>query len=202
MRTKRVLGILAAGLLLGGAAVSAGCYDYQKDCLYTLECKGTPDGGTSGGTPEGCDPSKIADAVVNACGLFVAPTGLDTNLGTKDKPFKTVAAAMAAKGATNIYVCAAAMPYAGALVVDKAVTLYGGVDCAKGWVYDATKKTVVASSSSPFFLISRPRNRLWTMSRLSHRARSWFVRAHWDETSHCQCQRTGRSLPPTGVGRV
>ena len=147
MRTKRVLGILGAGLLLGGTAVSAGCYDYQKDCLYTLECKGAPDGGTSGGTPEGCDPSKIADAVVNACGLFVAPTGLDTNAGTKDKPFKTVAAAMAAKGATNIYVCAAAMPYAGALVVDKAVTLYGGVDCAKGWVYDATKKTVLTATA-------------------------------------------------------
>jgi hypothetical protein len=128
---------VAAGLVLGAALLSVGCFDYQNDCLYTLECAGSGSG-SGGGTPVACDPSKNKDAVADTCGVFVSPSGDNGNPGTKEKPVQTITAALA-KG-TTIYACAGSMPYSEALVLDKATTLFGALECGT-WTYDAAKKT-------------------------------------------------------------
>src|SRR5262245_43767316 len=69
-------------------------------------CGSTTDGGSDGATsdggqvdaPEGCDPkADVKDApkcVVNEFGVFVDAAGSNDNPGTKEKPVKTITAAL------------------------------------------------------------------------------------------------------------
>jgi hypothetical protein len=66
------------------------------------------------------------------------------NPGTRDQPLQTLTAAVA-KGST-IYACNGASGFSEAVVVDKAVTLFGALDCTI-WAYDATNKTQLTAAS-------------------------------------------------------
>ena len=102
-------------------------------------------GGGGGGTPEGCVPSETADPVGDECGVFVSSSLWDdSNGGTKEKPFKTLGAALAAASGRPVYACAEA--FTEAVVVSAPVDLYGGLDCSNGWAYvgAATKTTLTA----------------------------------------------------------
>jgi hypothetical protein len=122
----------------------AGCGRRGADCYLNGLCaagggggRATVSTGGAGGTPEGCDPSKTSKPVADSCGVFVSPTGGDGNAGTKEKPLKTIAAALA-KGST-VYACAGATPFSEAVMIEKAATLFGALDCAS-WAYDKSKK--------------------------------------------------------------
>jgi hypothetical protein len=105
------------------------------------------------GTSPGCDPSTTTSAVSDTCGIFVSPSGDDGNQGTKEKPLKTLGAALG-KGMA-IYACAGATPFSEVVTVNKAVTLFGAMDCTS-WAYDATNKTqlTAAADAVPLTLTS------------------------------------------------
>jgi hypothetical protein len=142
-------GTVVASVFVAGAALHAtGCLNTANDCALNpmLECGPFGSGGSSstgGGTPIGCDPSKNKDPVADTCGVFVSPSGDNGNPGTKEKPVKTITAALA-KG-TTIYACAGAMPYSEAVVIDTTATLFGALDCTS-WVYAAAKKTALTAA--------------------------------------------------------
>ena len=146
--------ILVTTALLAAGGLGNGCL-FKLDCTEDDTCRAgtggssssgtmTSTGGT-GGSPDGCDPSKTSHPVADGCGVFVSPLGDDMGKGTKDKPLKTLTAALA-RSAT-IYACAGAAPYTEAVTFDKGVTLYGALDCAHGWAYDAKKKTVLTAKA-------------------------------------------------------
>jgi hypothetical protein len=148
MRVSRI-GV-CVGLLPLAATLFGGCFNFSSDCDYFL-CP--PGSGTDGGVQTGCDPSKSAGPVADSCGVFVSNSGDDGNAGTKEKPLKTITAALG-KG-TTVYACAGAMPFSEAVTVSKSVTLFGGMDCAT-WAYDATNKTqlTAAADAVPLTLAS------------------------------------------------
>ena len=106
-------------------------------------------GGGGGGTPEGCVPSEAADPVGDECGVFVSSSlGDDSNGGTKEKPFKTIGAALAAASGRPVYACAEA--FTEEVVVGAPVDLYGGLDCSNSWAYVGvdTKTTLTAAADA------------------------------------------------------
>lgn len=157
----RMRHVIICGGLLGFAAASwaTGC-TYYVDDYYTPLTK-LPDGGTSttssssssggtggddGGPPPGCIPSENVDAVSDTCGVFVSSSqGDDGNAGSKATPLKTIGAALALAKGKPVYVCGES--FAESVSVSADATLYGGLDCANGWVYDAAKKTQVNASA-------------------------------------------------------
>ncbi|MEJ7732991.1 MAG: hypothetical protein WKG00_27815 [Polyangiaceae bacterium] len=107
-------------------------------------------GGSGGSTPAECIPSEASDAVGGDCGLFVsASLGDDANDGSQGKPFATVKKALESGDAKakRIYVCSEQTPLSENVVVERAVELYGGLDCGNGWVYDAAKPTRIATAA-------------------------------------------------------
>jgi hypothetical protein len=133
--------IAAVVLLAAVGMVGSGCF-FTLDCTEDETC--APSAGQDGGVPTGCDPSKSTGPVADSCGVFVSVSGDDGNAGTKEKPVKTIGVALG-KGAT-VYACAGAMPFSKAVTVSKAVTLFGGMDCAT-WGYDATNKTKLTAAT-------------------------------------------------------
>ena len=101
-------------------------------------------GGTGGGIPAGCIPSENVDAVADTCGVFVSSSlGDDGNVGSKSAPLKTIAAAIAVAKGKPVYACGELFDQETVAIAEDA-TLYGALDCANGWAYDASKKTRLA----------------------------------------------------------
>ena len=117
-----------------------GCGPYANGSTTTSSSSSSSTSSSSG--QANCDP--VMGAVADACGVFVSPTGNDGNAGTQEAPLATLTAALG-KGST-IYACAGATPYSEAVVVGKAATLYGALDCS-GWAYDASKKTQLTATA-------------------------------------------------------
>jgi hypothetical protein len=163
---RGVHGALAWAAVAGGiAAVTAvACQDRAGDpCLNDLaSCAsgatgggsstastGGHDGGTGGtggtGGQPNCDPT--AGAIATSCsGVFVSSSGGDDgNAGTQAAPLKSLAAAVMKAGAGRVYACGEV--FTEAVQVTAATTLYGALDCAKGWAYDATKQTVLTAAA-------------------------------------------------------
>src|SRR5262245_16023394 len=83
------------------------------------------------------------EAVADACGVFVSSSlgadDTDPKRGTKEKPFKSLTAALAAASDRPVYACGEA--FREVVTVSAAVTLFGALECANGWAYDASTKT-------------------------------------------------------------
>ena len=140
--------LVLVALSLSGAAL-AGCYSTSNDCNL-FDCgergagggttTGTGTGGTggTGGTPVECVPSEATGPVAGGCGVFVSTSGDDSALGTKEKPLRTLAAAItkAKDGGGRVYACA--QTFTEALTVEAGVTMFGGLDCAAAWEYIGT----------------------------------------------------------------
>jgi hypothetical protein len=154
--------------LAAGLAVSAhvtGCFfDAASDCAENpaLACfswagaAGAGGGGGDGGTPAACVPSENAGAVADTCGVFVAKGGSDSNKGTKESPVATLAKALelAKKESSRVYACAEM--FEEALVLDSAIEVYGGLDCAKGWAYvGASAKTMLTAADDAIPLVMK-----------------------------------------------
>ncbi|XXT16362.1 PGRS family protein [Sorangium sp. So ce429] len=107
---------------------------------------GTVGGG--GGTPDKCIPSERGEPVDDACGVFVSSSlGEDSGGGMKASPAKTLAAAVERIRNENapgrIYACAE--EFAEAVELPAGVSLYGGLDCKRGWAWSSDTKTTIAA---------------------------------------------------------
>jgi hypothetical protein len=135
-KTLASLGILATA----GMMHLTGCSNDAQDCTLSFEpCDGARDGGgDSGVVPQGCEASPKADpgVIQNKCGVFVsASMGNDAGDGTREKPFKTLAAAAARAKTTSLRVYACGEAFTGEEVVLDGVSLFGALDCTSGWTY-------------------------------------------------------------------
>lgn len=154
MRIYGVFGVGALGAAVLGAMVAAsGCYSLGSDCTFNYDCQGgggggggTTGGGGSGGAPPGCIPSNNSTPVANDCGVFVSSTrGDDGNAGTKEKPVGTITMALTMAGGKPVYLCGESLLET--VQIDGKAVLYGGLDCAADWKYDATKQTLLTASN-------------------------------------------------------
>ncbi|MEZ4298886.1 MAG: PGRS family protein [Polyangiaceae bacterium] len=142
---------LLVGAALLAALLSTGCYSLSGDCELNYNCGEGGTGGaggttTTGGAPPSCVPSNNSTPVADSCGVFVSSSkGEDTNAGTKDKPFATLAMAFNAAAGKPIYVCGEDLIESVEITGD--TTLFGALDCESAWKYDASKPTVVNASS-------------------------------------------------------
>ena len=167
MRNARWLVVASWAAATGTIALHAGCTNIDTDCEINLNCPSGPSGssgsstssassssGTGGAPSTVCVPSMTDQPVDETCGVFVAQSkGLDTNVGTKNKPFKTIGAAVASAKGKPVYACADAQPYSESLVFSAKVELYGGLDC-KSWAYlGPTTKTTLTAKSDAFPLV-------------------------------------------------
>jgi len=150
LRAHQIVCATGIVLVLAVTAPQAGCFFVADlDCAHfpSPSCfdggveEGGPDGGDSG-PPPSCIPSQNSSPVASTCGVFVSSAkGNDTTgTGTQAAPFATITVALAKGSGATIYACAGSTPYSEALAVDKAVTLFGALDCGT-WAYDATSKT-------------------------------------------------------------
>jgi hypothetical protein len=148
---------------IGGSALAVGliaCPDFPPGdvCGYPGFCDGSTDGGggdSATDAPPGCDatadPKDAGACVVDGFGIFVdATNGNDMNLGTKESPVKTIAAALALAMNNKIgrlYVCGGT--YAEDVTLDAAhdgISIYGGWQCG-AWTYDANQQPLIGKSN-------------------------------------------------------
>lgn len=148
--------ILVAGSTLVLGSVSMGCFlvPYCENCETgatggTGGASGTAGAGgstTSSTTVDpGCIPSMIEAGmtVANDCGVFVSSsTGNDMNNGSKNAPFRTIAAALASAKKGPRYLCAETFDEPVKITAN--TTLYGGLDCDDDWKWigKTTKSTI------------------------------------------------------------
>ncbi len=176
MRRSAVGATLALGVLAGLGTHGCGWLDTADDCAQNpiLRCGpfALADAGTEGGTDGGdggtdggdggpshsCIPSENTAAVADTCGVFVSSSkGSDTTgNGTQAQPYKTLTTALTKAKGQPVYVCGEA--FNEAVTVSAKVELYGALDCAKGWVYDASTKTrlTAATGKAPLTLTGMP----------------------------------------------
>jgi hypothetical protein len=137
---------LLVGLAVALATQPTACFFKEdlNDCSWYPSAHCFDGGSGDSGPAPACIPSMNSTPVDDSCGVFVSSTtGDDTNgQGTKGAPYKTLGKAVA-KGSV-VYACAGSTPYAEAVTLDKAVTLFGALDCGS-WAYDAAKKTALTA---------------------------------------------------------
>jgi hypothetical protein len=105
--------------------------------------------GSTGGATPGCIPSESQNPVADSCGVFVSSSlGIDdaqADRGTKEKPFKSMTAALNKTNATRVFACAEG--FSEPVTISAAVQLYGALDCTKSWAYDAKTKTQLTADA-------------------------------------------------------
>lgn len=148
--TKGLCGLLAICAMCGVACRSLpDCGDGDElDGLLCPSATGGGVGGAGGGVPASCVPSEAGEPVAGDCGVFVSSSaGDDANAGTKEAPVRTLAAAVgvAAAAGKPIYACAEELLENGGVTVPAGLSIYGGLDCAKAWVYAGGARTVVTA---------------------------------------------------------
>ncbi len=141
-------GLLATGVLAGCDTLflmgddpywlAQVCEDGSLDCF----AQGT----TTTSTPTECIPDAGNTDIANDCGAFVSPNGSDDDAvgkGTKAAPYLTLTKALSETTTGRVYACAKPdKPFDEAVSPKADVTIYGGLDCANEWTYDAAKKSV------------------------------------------------------------
>ncbi len=161
MRTALWGMVIAGSTLAGWLSLGAGCGTLPAECRESFTCPtgsgGTPAttttssgvGGDSGPPPQ-CVPELMSGAVADSCGIFVSSTlGNDTpGAGSRDAPYKTLAAAVGAvtKTKTRIYACAE--PFTESVTLNGVTGLFGGLNCAdKSWAYVAGTKAKLTAAA-------------------------------------------------------
>lgn len=128
----------------GLAALAPRCSSDPQDCTQTSTC---PQEASDGPGPLNCDtttdPKDAPSCLDDRVGIFVSPTGSDTNAGTKEAPVQTITHALSLTATLKrIYVCEGT--YAEDVVYSAAadgVSIYGGFGCAD-WGYTGNKPTI------------------------------------------------------------
>ncbi len=145
MRTTALLGLVAAfvGLQACGDSPPDNFCDYKGACPDG-GLDATLDGRADGSivdAPPGCDlakdPKDSTACIEDSVGVFVSPTGDETNDGSKAAPVKTLTNALTKlKGRSRIYVCEGT--YVESVDVQIGMAVYGGFKCAD-WSYSGAK---------------------------------------------------------------
>lgn len=154
-RMHWIAGVIAVLTISG--AYGTGCFfGSADDCALGLQC-GSPTGsGTSTTSSSGgggsvvsdeCVPSINTGVVPNDCGVFVALNGDDANPGTKEKPKKTMEAAITAAKSSGGKLYACGQTFQETVELPAGVALFGALDCMGGWSYKATQRTVIQGSA-------------------------------------------------------
>jgi hypothetical protein len=88
--------------------------------------------------------------VSDRCGLFVRAdsAGNDGAPGTKDQPFKSIKAAVAAVDKQWIFVCSSTPVQEKVTIGKDNVSIFGGFDCANGWAWNANAKTTLGGDNN------------------------------------------------------
>ena len=167
LRATAVLAASAVFSLVGHVA----CSNYAGSCRHTNTCEPNDDDdntGAAGGfgngdgseanSPAGsCDPTKTphqdACVIADSYAVFVSPKGSDsTDAGTKSRPLKTIAVALARAQSAHkrVYLCGDEGPFNEDVTIDAGLDgmeIYGGFRC-KGFEYAAGAHTEIISQSS------------------------------------------------------
>jgi len=159
MNTIKTIVRSMIGLGVIGAMPAVGCFDWADDCELSLTCplEPTSSSGTGGGgTSPGCIPSENDQPIDDDCGVFVSSSkGDDTGgKGTKAAPYKTLATAVSKANDKPIYACAEALT--GSVMLSTGATIYGGLDCTKGWAYigATTKSMLTGDVDAPALMLA------------------------------------------------
>jgi hypothetical protein len=150
--------VVVSGLAVSASAV-VGCPSFtSQECADgTCSGAGSTDGGWAVDAPAGCDatkdPGDSPACVDDSVGVFVdGAGGVDTNDGSKAKPFRTIARALASTGQKpRVYVCAGT--YVDNVTLDPAhrASVYGGFAC-NGWSYDKAANPVLVKPATGYAL--------------------------------------------------
>ena len=155
-RSARIsAGVALSSVAVGVGAFLAGCPQSQIDIDFG-------DGGASSANdgqvvPPGCDltkdPKDSPACIDESIALFVAPTGKDTNAGTKAAPLLTIDAALAKADAQHdrVYVCEGTYSENVEVSATATASLFGGFACAD---WSDTGRVVKISPSKPGYAIS------------------------------------------------
>ncbi|WP_437765502.1 PGRS family protein [Sorangium sp. So ce281] len=162
MKSWVTRGLASAALTALAGGTSVACFNSASDCVLTYMClppdvsSGSAGGG--GSAPDECTPSERDEPVENGCGVFVSSSlGDDSGEGVKEAPAKTLAAAIERIRKENapgrIYACAE--EFAEAVELPAGVSLYGGLDCKRGWAWSEEAKTAIAGGPDQVALAVR-----------------------------------------------
>jgi len=118
-------------------------------------------GGEGGGgdpPPTTCNPAApVPGCVADADnGIFVSPTGNDSNDGTPSSPLATINAAIdrAASSPAPIFICSGTFDES-VVVTDDDIALHGGFACPTGgspWVYDEDERPLISPTDPGYAL--------------------------------------------------
>jgi hypothetical protein len=164
MRTTLCLIAALGSMLVTAASSGLGCGSLPEDCPDRYLCfdsssnggggstTGTGGAGGGGGPNVSCIPSENDAPVATSCGVFVSSSlgsdAMGETHGSQEKPWKTLGAAIAAATAAKRPVYACAETFLEQVTISAGVTVYGGLDCAKGWAYVAPgKKTTLTADA-------------------------------------------------------
>lgn len=121
-----------AAIVAGGGGCSAmlGYDDITYEDGETTRSAHDPD----------CDPEQVKGAIDDACGAFASAANGDDlgGDGTKLHPFRTLGRALGT--GKTVYACNDAA-FEEAITVEADAVLFGGLDCAHGWVPAPMKRT-------------------------------------------------------------
>lgn len=162
MRNVRKSMAAASGLAVFGAlGWMMGCSASPQEDLTdptlarsTTATTSAASSSSSGGNP-GClgaaadimSPATITSFVNDDCGVFVRADAANVSGdGTKDKPFKTVQAAIDGAKGKAIFMCAHD-PFVETLTVAEPLYLYGGFDCTKDWSWDIAARSTLTGKA-------------------------------------------------------
>lgn len=143
--------LVSAAVAAGALSFGTGCYSLSSDCDLNYNCADGSGGGATttttgtGGAPPTCVPSNNSSPVSDDCGVFVSSSkGEDTNAGTKEKPFATIAMAFNSAPGKPVYLCGEDLLEG--VEVGANATIFGALDCKADWKYDATRPTAISAS--------------------------------------------------------
>ena len=146
----------------GAAALVAGlvaCPQFAPDdvCGYPGFCgdssvtEGGKDGGSDGpvACPSGKEPKDDPTCVTDALGVFVSPTGSDSNPGTQASPVATLKTALQkATGKSFVFVCEGS--YTESVDIAQSISIFGGFKCTD-WSYSGALPKFTGTKSDYVF---------------------------------------------------
>ena len=133
--------------VIGTIIGASGCNTFGDDCVTHNACQAfSPTSSGSGIVVPACPGAPLDDPTLirDECGLFVRGEMADTDMGpgSKDKPYKTIQAAIDATTNKWIFVCSTNQ-FSEMLTISKGnLEIYGGFDCAT-WTHSPDGRTKI-----------------------------------------------------------
>ncbi|WP_437677654.1 hypothetical protein [Sorangium sp. So ce131] len=135
-----VCAVLAA---VGCDALSINLTDDREYMLTEPPHDGRPGEG-GGPTNPACkpDPTGDAGAVTDECAVFASATAMPGGDGTKEKPYASLAEAIASANGRRVLACASGA-FAENVAIGAGIEVIGGFDCGAGWTWSAQARSAI-----------------------------------------------------------